>query len=172
MKTPAISSREKLSPQTAAEPHTAGPNLVPLPGSRVNLASLQQLLFTKWRAPAPSRFQTSISFCPPGQCPRNRVRCEIQERDLCMNSRDCPKKMKCCLFNCGKKCLDINKDVCTLPKVPGPCNAFFVRWWYDQEKETCSSFIYGGCQGNNNNFQSEGVCHAICPRRRSVSWLG
>uniref|UniRef100_A0A8C6FGU6 Eppin n=1 Tax=Moschus moschiferus TaxID=68415 RepID=A0A8C6FGU6_MOSMO len=107
--------------------------------------------------------QGIISFCPPGQCPRNRVRCEIQERDLCMNSRDCPKKMKCCLFNCGKKCLDINKDVCTLPKVPGPCNAFFVRWWYDQEKETCSSFIYGGCQGNNNNFQSE-ECEETCKK--------
>ncbi|KAB0382852.1 hypothetical protein FD755_004769 [Muntiacus reevesi] len=99
------------------------------------------------------------------QCPRNRVRCEIQERDLCTNSRDCPKKMKCCMFSCGKKCLDVSKDVCTLPKVPGPCNAFFVRWWYDQQKEICSSFIYGGCQGNNNNFQSEGVCRAICPRR-------
>ena len=44
-------------------------------------------------------------------------------------------------------------------------NAYFVRWWYDQQKETCSSFIYGGCQGNNNNFQSESVCHAICPQR-------
>ncbi|XP_024856616.1 eppin isoform X1 [Bos taurus] len=107
-----------------------------------------------------------------GHCPRNRVRCEIQERNLCTNSRDCPKKMKCCQFSCGKKCLDVDKDVCTLPKVPGPCNAYFVRWWYDQQKETCSSFIYGGCQGNNNNFQSESVCHAICPQRRSVSWLG
>ena len=61
--------------------------------------------------------------------------------------------------------LNLPADVCTLPKVPGPCNAFFVRWWYDQQKEICSSFIYGGCQGNNNNFQTEGVCRAICPRR-------
>ncbi|XP_043336530.1 WAP four-disulfide core domain protein 6A-like [Cervus canadensis] len=43
------------------------------------------------------------------QCPRNRVRCEIQERDLCTNSRDCPRKMKCCMFSCGKKCLEISK---------------------------------------------------------------
>uniref|UniRef100_A0A4W2EF91 BPTI/Kunitz inhibitor domain-containing protein n=1 Tax=Bos indicus x Bos taurus TaxID=30522 RepID=A0A4W2EF91_BOBOX len=115
------------------------------------------------RAPTPSRFQMSISFCPSGHCPRNRVRCEIQERDLCTNSRDCPKKMKCCQFSCGKKCLDVDKDVCTLPKVPGPCNAYFVRWWYDQQKETCSSFIYGGCQGNNNNFQSE-KCEETCKK--------
>lgn len=67
------------------------------------------------RGPAPSRFQTSISFCPSGQCPRNRVRCEIQERDLCTNSRDCPRKMKCCMFSCGKKCLEISKGNSPIP---------------------------------------------------------
>ncbi|XP_044783417.1 WAP four-disulfide core domain protein 6 [Bubalus bubalis] len=79
------------------------------------------LVMVSWpwegRAPAPSRFQVSISFCPSGHCPRNRVRCEIQERDLCTNSRDCPKKMKCCQFSCGKKCLDIDKGNSPIPWV-------------------------------------------------------
>lgn len=56
-------------------------------------------------------------------------------------------------------------DVCSLPKVAGPCMAYFRRWWYDKETKTCSRFIYGGCQGNNNNFQSEAVCKAICSKK-------
>ena len=85
------------------------------------------------RAPAPSRFQVSISFCPSGHCPRNRVRCEIQERDLCTNSRDCPKKMKCCQFSCGKKCLDIDKGNSPIPWViwhPHPYGCFCHLCWY------------------------------------------
>lgn len=88
-------------------------------GERWSEKSFPPLVMVSWpwegRGPAPSRFQTSISFCPSGQCPRNRVRCEIQERDLCTNSRDCPKKMKCCMFSCGKKCLDISKGNSPVP---------------------------------------------------------
>ncbi|XP_057560023.1 WAP four-disulfide core domain protein 6 [Hippopotamus amphibius kiboko] len=42
-------------------------------------------------------------------CPRIRVRCEIEERNLCTKSRQCPEKMKCCRFSCGKKCVDVNQ---------------------------------------------------------------
>uniref|UniRef100_A0A8C0I1U4 Eppin n=1 Tax=Balaenoptera musculus TaxID=9771 RepID=A0A8C0I1U4_BALMU len=107
----------------------------------------------------------SISFHPLGMCPRVRVRCEIEERNLCTKSRQCPEKMKCCRFSCGKKCVNVRQDICTLPKEPGPCMAYLPRWWYHQENEACSKFIYGSCQGNNNNFQSEAVCRAICPKR-------
>ncbi|KAF4023690.1 hypothetical protein G4228_015657 [Cervus hanglu yarkandensis] len=105
------------------------------------------------------------SVVKDGQCPlfpfKNRMECSAS----CKSDYDCPLNEKCCESMCGFACAMAWTDVCTLPKVPGPCNAFFVRWWYDQQKEICSSFIYGGCQGNNNNFQSEGVCRAICPRR-------
>lgn len=56
-------------------------------------------------------------------------------------------------------------DVCSLPKEVGPCLAYFRRWWYNKETKTCSRFIYGGCQGNNNNFQSESVCKSICSKK-------
>ncbi|KAG5201925.1 hypothetical protein MJG53_012058 [Ovis ammon polii x Ovis aries] len=105
------------------------------------------------------------SVVKDGQCPlfpfKNRMECSAS----CKSDYDCPLNEKCCESMCGFDCAMAWTDVCTLPKVPGPCNAFFVRWWYDEQKETCSSFIYGGCQGNNNNFQSESVCQAICPRR-------
>uniref|UniRef100_A0A8D1V949 Pancreatic trypsin inhibitor n=1 Tax=Sus scrofa TaxID=9823 RepID=A0A8D1V949_PIG len=109
------------------------------------------------------------------KCPSNRARCEMKERDQCTKHRQCPNKMNCCKFACGKKCLNIKQDVCSLPKKTGPCLAYLPRWWYDKEKKVCSRFIYGGCQGNNNNFQSENVCKDICSQKSKIepasSWI-
>ncbi|XP_007643317.1 WAP four-disulfide core domain protein 6A-like [Cricetulus griseus] len=99
-------------------------------------------------------------------CPRDRVKCEIEESSHCTRIRKCPDNRKCCMFACGKKCVDPTEDVCSLPQEPGPCMAYLPRWWYDIETNTCTQFIYGGCQGNLNSFQTEDVCAAICKRKR------
>ncbi|XP_008505181.1 eppin-like isoform X5 [Equus przewalskii] len=101
----------------------------------------------------------------PRRCPKIQERCEYQERDECTTDEECPDKTKCCVFSCGKKCLDLLQDVCKMPKETGPCLGLFQRWWYDKKYDTCSTFIYGGCQGNNNNFQSKAVCQNICSRK-------
>ncbi|XP_012495880.1 PREDICTED: WAP four-disulfide core domain protein 6A-like [Propithecus coquereli] len=98
-------------------------------------------------------------------CPKVRIKCEIEERSQCIKHRHCPEQMKCCLFSCGKKCLDLRKDICGLPQKVGPCLAYIPRWWYNKETERCSEFIYGGCQGNNNNFQSEAICMVTCQEK-------
>ncbi|KAF7413745.1 hypothetical protein HZH68_002234 [Vespula germanica] len=50
--------------------------------------------------------------------------------------------------------------VCHHPIAVGPCKAAIPRWAYDGSK--CVDFIYGGCQGNPNNFISKVECEAAC----------
>lgn len=44
----------------------------------------------------------------------------------------------------------------------GPCRAVMPRWYFDLSKGKCVRFIYGGCGGNRNNFESEDYCLAVC----------
>lgn len=44
----------------------------------------------------------------------------------------------------------------------GPCRALLPRWYFDREEGRCAQFIYGGCGGNRNNFESEEYCLSVC----------
>ncbi|XP_055977451.1 eppin [Sorex fumeus] len=96
------------------------------------------------------------------KCPSFKEKCKFRERDECAKDSQCLPTRKCCKFNCGKKCLGLIEDICSLPKVAGPCWAYFYRWWYDKESQRCFGFIYGGCKGNQNNFQSKDICQNAC----------
>uniref|UniRef100_A0A3Q2ZJ79 BPTI/Kunitz inhibitor domain-containing protein n=1 Tax=Hippocampus comes TaxID=109280 RepID=A0A3Q2ZJ79_HIPCM len=54
--------------------------------------------------------------------------------------------------------------VCTLEAETGPCRASMPRWHFDLSQRKCVLFIYGGCAGNRNNFDSEEYCMAVCKR--------
>ena len=49
-------------------------------------------------------------------------------------------------------------EVCRLREEPGPCRAAFPRFFFDTNTGQCRLFIYGGCQGNKNNFRSLQAC--------------
>ncbi|XP_035827544.1 papilin-like [Aplysia californica] len=51
---------------------------------------------------------------------------------------------------------------CTLPAKTGNCRAAMTRYYYNPSSQSCQSFIYGGCQGNENNFRTESLCRAAC----------
>ncbi|XP_032400766.1 kunitz-type protease inhibitor 2 isoform X2 [Xiphophorus hellerii] len=55
-----------------------------------------------------------------------------------------------------------NSDICRLPQNTGPCRGAFPRFFYNVTSQTCTSFIYGGCQSNGNNFQSQEECNNAC----------
>ncbi|XP_070826120.1 amyloid beta precursor like protein 2 isoform X4 [Chaetodon trifascialis] len=62
------------------------------------------------------------------------------------------------------KTLQEVKAVCTLEAETGPCRASMPRWHFDMSQRKCVRFIYGGCAGNRNNFDSEEYCMAVCKR--------
>uniref|UniRef100_A0A3B4YGR4 BPTI/Kunitz inhibitor domain-containing protein n=1 Tax=Seriola lalandi dorsalis TaxID=1841481 RepID=A0A3B4YGR4_SERLL len=48
------------------------------------------------------------------------------------------------------------------PPPTGPCRAMLPRWYFDRQEGRCAQFIYGGCGGNRNNFESEEYCLSVC----------
>ena len=52
--------------------------------------------------------------------------------------------------------------VCWAQAESGPCHAMLERWYFVPDKGSCAPFLFGGCGGNRNNFESEEYCLAVC----------
>ncbi|KAH7972791.1 hypothetical protein HPB52_017171 [Rhipicephalus sanguineus] len=77
------------------------------------------------------------------------------------------------LERCESKCGTLLDPVCELPKQDGPCYAYLRRYYYNTTTDTCEKFIYGGCQGNANNFETLKECETRCGGNYTVedqSW--
>ena len=55
-------------------------------------------------------------------------------------------------------------DRCTQPAETGFCRALFPRYFYNATSETCEEFIFGGCDGNENNFETLDECRNECEK--------
>ena len=53
-------------------------------------------------------------------------------------------------------------DICTLPVKVGACRGSLKKWYFDVESQRCETFLYGGCQGNANRFESKAQCQREC----------
>lgn len=42
------------------------------------------------------------------------------------------------------------------------CRGYFPMYYYDPKTQTCKEFIYGGCGGNNNRYDTEEECLEYC----------
>lgn len=62
-------------------------------------------------------------------------------------------------------------DRCSLRKIEGPCNGYYPQWYYDKERNHCAQFIWGGCLGNNNRFETNKECEELCVRDSSFGKL-
>ncbi len=54
------------------------------------------------------------------------------------------------------------RKVCMLPMDSGRCSDLLPRWYFDTKKAKCLQFVYSGCSGNANNFNSEYECNEHC----------
>ncbi|RVE55288.1 hypothetical protein evm_000186 [Chilo suppressalis] len=50
---------------------------------------------------------------------------------------------------------------CLQPVDPGPCKVYTPRFAYSRDGG-CQRFIYGGCKGNDNNFETYEECERAC----------
>nr|XP_047142001.1 serine-rich adhesin for platelets isoform X2 [Hydra vulgaris] len=91
----------------------------------------------------------------------------IRENDLNTNKK-CGSLYGCCLDNLngarGPNFLGCPKynSSCDYPPAYGPCKASLVRWFYNGRKKECNTFSWGGCEGNENNFETEVDCLLQC----------
>jgi hypothetical protein len=56
----------------------------------------------------------------------------------------------------------------------GPCDAAISKYYYDTKARRCKHFLYGGCQGNRNNFNTLRECEKKCstqPGGNVTKWI-
>ncbi|XP_071963975.1 papilin-like isoform X2 [Antedon mediterranea] len=68
-----------------------------------------------------------------------------------------------CLKSCTKWDPDPpQEELCSKPKVVGPCRSKITSYWYNAQTGECQEFEYGGCRGNRNRFKTEHKCQEVC----------
>jgi hypothetical protein len=44
----------------------------------------------------------------------------------------------------------------------GQCDKYKIYWYFNQLDKQCDRFYYGGCDGNQNRFESKEICEMSC----------
>ena len=59
---------------------------------------------------------------------------------------------------------------CQLPLVTGNCEAAIPTLGYNKATKQCEQFNYGGCGGNDNQFESREACEDHCNEEGSSTF--
>ncbi|XP_026164806.1 kunitz-type protease inhibitor 1a [Mastacembelus armatus] len=89
---------------------------------------------------------------------------------------ECDSTPQCSDGSDEQKCEDLNNKFQILRQIPvdeqkarctehpdtGNCRESFTKWYYNPVKRECFRFNYGGCEGNENRFDTEESCKRVC----------
>lgn len=62
----------------------------------------------------------------------------------------------------GGELTSIVGHVCSLPVAHGTCRAAYPKIFYNSNTGKCEPFVYGGCGGNANRFDTVAQCQQTC----------
>ncbi|CDS43597.1 amyloid beta A4 protein [Echinococcus multilocularis] len=69
------------------------------------------------------------------------------------------------LLLCVANIIQAEENVCKEPIYTGPCRAYIERWGFNATSGNCEKFIYGGCGGNKNRFNTKKECRRTCVKK-------
>ncbi|XP_062385283.1 tissue factor pathway inhibitor 2 [Sardina pilchardus] len=71
---------------------------------------------------------------------------------------------------CQKSCWRIPKipQICRFPVDVGRCRALHKKYFFNMTTMQCEMFFYGGCDGNENRFNSMDSCLEYCKPQKTV----
>ncbi|KAL5010540.1 hypothetical protein ScPMuIL_012845 [Solemya velum] len=95
---------------------------------------------------------------------QKNLNCELHlmEKDLCQGMyKDCQRALEMRNFTA----------ICSLTTEVGPCRGSFTRWHFDRDSKTCKTFLYGGCRGNENRFDTKEDCIELCTKQKGHNGL-
>ncbi|XP_056326489.1 collagen alpha-6(VI) chain isoform X1 [Danio aesculapii] len=85
-----------------------------------------------------------------------------------------------CLRECGStdpldeisstesKNLPQDPNICQLESYAGSCSNFTLKWAFNSRSGQCVQFWYGGCEGNDNRFNTQEDCEIRCLRAKKA----
>ncbi|XP_037086588.1 papilin-like, partial [Pollicipes pollicipes] len=68
-----------------------------------------------------------------------------------------------CTSRCTGSKIEPGGAICRQRSLVGPCAGSFTRYYFDDTSKRCQQFIYSGCGGNLNNFETRSECERSCP---------
>ena len=79
----------------------------------------------------------------------------------------CPPDTTCVINEAtgNEECINL---ICTLEPDPGPCPLSYPFYYFDVNFGQCLTFLYGGCEGNENRFFRSDDCYRTCKRTAPI----